>query len=82
MLKNTLLPKKNEKLCLKTEPLTAGADAMVYFRLLFIQTDPETGQIPVASVPAVTISDFMQRFRLFLEQCRHVKSGLKLSLHP
>ena len=54
-------PKHNTISPLKTEPVTAGADATIW---------PRNQTCSVESALAMTDSVFMLRFRLFLGQCR------------
>ena len=72
-------PKNNLNLCIKPEPVTFGADATVCLQYIYTCTVREyTVYCTVASVPAVSDSAVMRRFRLFLGQCSssmHIRNG-------
>ena len=71
-------PKNNLNLCIEPEPVTVGADATVLYVCLHLYTVQVRVYCTVASVPAVSGSTVMRRFRLFSGQCSssmHIWNG-------
>ena len=67
---STHCPKSILNLCIKTEPVTAGAEATVYVLLLFTYTYvwPRNQAYYVPSAPTGSGWVFMRRLRLILGQ--------------